>query len=147
MVWCPVARLTPLVAVLRFTMPTQQADSLTGCDPAGRASAVAAVRVYRTACGVGQPRLFVRQKPEGAGNTDTVRVDDSTCATYFLAAVDSAGREGCGRGITVGVPATGVGGGLEAPADTGWFDVQGRRVPAPRRGWWSKRRLTVPRRP
>ena len=127
------------VAVLRFTMPTMQVDTMLGCESQSvRPSSVAAVRLYRVKCYQAWNREFIRQKPETAGRQDTLRVDDSVCATYFLTAVDSGGRESCERGITVGIPPTGVG--TEPRASEVLYDVQGRRARLPlRSGWYCSR--------
>jgi hypothetical protein len=134
-----------LVAVLRFTVPTQEADTsqaarIAGstCEAGPHRERISRVRLRRVVCYRSWVWELIREKPVIGGATETLAVDDSRCATYFVTVLDSAGNESCERGITVGTPPVAVGDG-PLPGEA-LYDVVGRRAEPPlRSGWYCSR--------
>lgn len=117
-----------LTATLRFTLPTHNGAPYcaTGEEPL---SDLAAVRLYGAE--IGEPLTLWQQHAAtvpGAADSFVVTYGERP-VSLWVAAVDSAGNEGCWAGIQLN-------GGLAVdPAPTGpgvrWYDVAGRRVREP----------------
>lgn len=122
-----------LAVTLSFTVPLYEgdpADSLASCKREGLVlERVAKVRLYGAECApLAVPRL-IREHSATGGRRDTFIVWSDSCASYFVAAVDSAGNEGCWASGTVGIPPTTV---LPVPMERDvFYDIQGRRFRGP----------------